>query len=102
VVKEYIRFSRAEQAVKSVDEQLLNDKKVMKDLIYVQEQNPDFTVEDLEYLVKEAFKISKVDAAKSQLNDVSDKKLNKDVTNNPINPKKAPIVMEEYASWDDL
>lgn len=99
-VKEYVLFSRAEDALSNVDSSLIEDKGIMDSFIKVQDQNPDFTKEDLIAIAKDAFGQVEKAQAKEELQEVVEKK-----QIDPANKvaAEAPQIQElDAEDWDEI
>lgn len=101
MVTESVLFDRAEGILKGVNEQLIEQKGIIRDLMQVQQENPDFTIQDLTELVQEVYGDVAKTQAKAELNEVSQKKQN--TSQQQKQPQLQQEVQEnEPEDWDDL
>jgi len=105
-VKEYVLFSRAQEAVSTVDSKLIDDQGIMNAFVKVQMENPDFTHEDLIAVAKEAFSNADADKVTAKLQEVEKAKSGSQ-TKSAKQTKKAPqaqveSMSDEIDDWDDL
>jgi hypothetical protein len=101
-VKEYVLFSRAEEAFAAVDSNLETDNATMNTFINIQAENPDFTQEDLITIIKESYGKVTEEKVEEKLETVTQKK---QVVKTAAKTKKSePIEFEPLDSddWDDI
>lgn len=99
-VKERALFSRAESILDSVDSKLLETPQIISNMVDLQNQNPDFSREDLVEIVKDAFGYGKKVLAEDNLQEAKKSKV--ESKKDSLQKQSTQILEPEVDDWEDF